>query len=355
MNRKTKMYLMAFINVIPVLAIPVIMILIKHYTFSLEDVPHMSISPIITVLTLTVISLFTLVKFKTPDKEQQLKNTAFIRKISIIAGFLMIAEVFLFNSTSFSSELRSDEISLETISLNNDEAVYEDDTIKVMKDTNLVIGDIPSDTRTLLVYTSAEDEDTSCKIEVSIKDSNFSEEFQIVGMKYKSVFGKPCEFRINPYKGVKSVRVRICDKNRDITLTKITACTASPFEFSNIRFFVLLFSISIVIIIFRYEIWKKYYDDTNKRHKIIILVYIILCTLTSILFYKPDIEPVEYEKGQDTTYSDQFIKTFDSIYNGRVYITDEHDEKLDEIENPYDTSLRNKFEVKSLWANELFA
>ena len=276
------------------------------------------------------------------------KLYSLFKRIFIVFAALVLCEVFIFNLKSFTTNKAQETISMDAFQIEGDcENIGE--TIVIKGDTSLTIDSPPQISHGIVMDLSQERTRESRPFEVSalIKDDNFSTEHQIVQNKFTSSQGRDLTFTISPYGTLRSIRFNFRSITSPVTVNSVTVYTALPFDFSEIRFFVLLIIAVLIICIKEFQLYRTIYDRKNPKHRAIALVMLLLCILSVIPFIHGT-ESFEYDP-EVVHIEDPYVMTFDAFQKGRVSLDIEADPALEELENVYDRVQRDESGADYKW------
>lgn len=135
------------------------------------------------------------------------------------------------------------------------------------------------------------------------------------------------------------------DDDEKVILSKITINTPVMLHFSIIRFIIMIGAGFIVYSLISPEIFYRKYSEVQKSAEIAAKVFTVLLVLLSLFVtnmarYKESDHSISKDFG--STWGNQItMELVESFENGRVDIMTDMNEKLLELENPYDWSQRN--------------
>lgn len=182
----------------------------------------------------------------------------------------------------------------------------------------------------------------------SITDENSSRvRIQVGEKKTSAQYGK-ADFLLKPYGKLRTLTIILTDVKGQVRLKGVELSSALPFEFSDLRFFVLAAVGIIIYLIRRFKLYKVVYDRSKRLHRAIVAAALLLCLLSTLLFIAPNEQRITYAPS-DISGSDHYVQMFDSLMKGRASLDLPVDQALLELENPYDSSLRSQNKVQSYW------
>ncbi|MCR5717538.1 MAG: hypothetical protein K6F80_00690 [Oscillospiraceae bacterium] len=276
------------------------------------------------------------------------KPLPFVKKISIAAAVLILAECFVMNLKSFTREYRKEEFLPGRFTCDGN-CETDGDTVVFNGDGSIVMEDLPDYTRAIVVKSrrKKDKENTLFHVVLGIKDDNFSKNFTNVQETYEIGGSQDMRFSIDPYGTLYAVSLKIDSLGKPVTLLRIDCMNCFPFAFSTLRFFLLFLLCALVIAVVEFRWYTVCYQPRKPLHIGLVAVTVLICTLTPNLLSRPGEKPVEYEKGLSST--DPFIRVFDSFERDMTWLDVEVDPELLNVENPYDRNVRDASGAKFLW------
>ncbi|MDD6269789.1 MAG: hypothetical protein PUA84_07035 [Oscillospiraceae bacterium] len=319
------------ISALAALFLTVISVLISTFTFTENNISVWSASVICCLVQTSAILYMT-----------DSKGLFRIFGKLLIAGLaILLCEVFIFNMKSFTAKPMQEEISLNTAQIEG-EGRISGNKISVRGNTDITFEAPPEFTKGLVFDMEQQITNESLPFEVSvrIKDDNMSESFEIAQDKFTMAAGYPFTASVNPYGQLHAVRLCFSNVSKWITINSITAVNALPFDFSALRFFVLLTAFALIIIIKELKLYRIVFDGSRTSHNIAVQAAVLLLAVSSVVFLNPYEGAVPYEQTAALSINDPFSYTFDAFQKGQVYLDLDPDPKLAELDNVYDKSLR---------------
>lgn len=273
----------------------------------------------------------------------------FLRRVSILALLLMIAEVLLFNGKSFDKRKNSTLILPESITF-TEGAVLENDGIVLNSSASLTIDDVPDGSTALLIGFDRVIDKDSRPIGVSLfmKDDNLSRSYEPVQNKITMAGNYETSLSFQPYGNVRSLRVDIGDVYTPVSINYIMAVSAIPFTFSLIRYFVLLGVGTLICAVTCFRLWKISYQSRKPLHIFLTEAMTILCALSVFIMTDPFEKPVKYDS-KNLNINDPFSMAFDAFKKKQVHLDLDAQPELETLENVYDTSERNETGIGGFW------
>lgn len=274
-----------------------------------------------------------------------------LKKIMLASVVIMLCETFVFNLKSFDSVKKSQKLSMgDAAELANEE--YNGENVVLTADNTFTFADLPDYTRCIIIDSEQKkiDEGMPYEIRLSIRDDNASRSFETVQDEFTMGSGKPVYMTANVYGKLHEIKIDFASITNEVMLRSITVCSALPFEFSTLRFIILLAIASLIAFVKEYSLYRVNFDSRKSSHLLIIQTIVLVCTISAVLFINPKMEALEQKN--DGTYGDTsqpYAMLFDSFQEGHTYLNLNPEPALDELENVYDTSLRNESGIFYFW------
>lgn len=286
----------------------------------------------------------------------RIRLCSLVYRCAVLSIVVLVAEIVIFNGKSFNRNyekyiLSADNIEIETSSA---AAFSEDGGITITDDAVLVLRNLPEFTRVIAIDARQPDYTPAFRTELKMCDGNFINFHQTVSNKLVGGHGSPSEFSLLPYGEIRSLQLVFSDLKSTVTLHSVTAMNCIPFRFSLIRYMALFVSLASVFAIKIFGLAKIVYDRANIRHKIAVIVMVIACMSSSLLFYVPDQKLIEYPLQNDVAGYDPYTQTFDAFMKGQVWLDVIPDRNLETLENVYDSDIRLKSGFSYLWDRAYF-
>lgn len=271
-------------------------------------------------------------------------------KIFIAAAVLFVCEVFVFNMKSFGTDFQKESLILKDAEISG-ECEFTDEGIVAKEYCEIIFNDPPAYTKGLIFDISQEESirSTIFEITAAIKDKNFTGQFNLAQDKFTMGYGRPLTMTVNPYKELCGLKLCLGSIDKPVTIKGITAVSKLPFAFSLVRFFALLAIAAIAVIIKELKLYKISLNSGSIKHSIILQAAALLMTMSALLFNVPGQEVFEYDSPAGVGISDPYSMTFDAMMKDQPYLDLEADEKLAELENPYDITQRTDNSVFYHW------
>ncbi|MBQ8348262.1 MAG: hypothetical protein IJY19_01270 [Ruminococcus sp.] len=277
------------------------------------------------------------------------KISGFLKKTAVWAAVFMTAEVVVFNGKSFDSRSIDETIALESMTVSGEAAVSGDDII-VSGMAEIFLNDVPENTNNLILDMKQEQGSGTLPFAVflGMKDENVSVNYESVQQKYTAADKHDLNLYYEPYGKVESLRLSFGELSKPVTIHSIRAVSSIPFDFSSVRFLILLSIAALIIAVKEYRLYSVTFQSRKLSHIILTETMALLCTFSAFLFISPDEKGVEYNK--ESFYSnDCFAMTFDAFQKKQVYLDIEADPALDELDNVYNRSERDASGIQYSW------
>lgn len=276
-----------------------------------------------------------------------------LKKMSVIAIALLVLEVVLFNGKSMTRGTVDKTYTKESF---RTEGVLDENTPDVVFKGagNIYIDDLPEGTKAVIVKLSQEErydiyhESRPYICEIGFQDDNFPNTYITAQSKYITSFDGECDFAVEPYGKLRSLRLHVDWISNPVTVTEIRVVSAIPYSFSNTRFFVLFFILSGAAAISTFRLHTVKFDRRKRSHLVIADAMAILCALTAVLFYKPEIKLEEYIKGLPPTANPYAMQAI-AFDEGQLHLDYKVDPAVNDVENIYSPDQRIASGVPYLW------
>lgn len=277
------------------------------------------------------------------------KTTAFLKKTTVCAVVLMVLEVVLLNGKSFDRNGIDEKIPLKNMTISGEAAASEDDII-ISGASEIIIDNIPENTNDLILNMEQEQGKGTLPFSVflGMKDENMSVNYENVQQKYTVADKHDLELYYEPYGKIDSLKLSFGEISKPVTIHSIRAVSAVPFDFSSVRFFILLGIAALLIAVKEYRLYTITFQNKKVSHIIITEAMVLLCTFSAFLFISPGEKGLKYNK--ESFYSfDCFAMTFDAFQKKQVYLDIEPDPALAELDNVYNRSERDASGIQYSW------
>lgn len=281
------------------------------------------------------------------------KHTAIIRRFFVLSVVLALFEIFLCNYTSFTTAPKIETLDTSVIQSEGNVAC-ENGSLIISSDSSLIIDEPPSYTRAVIIEQKQAYKEAVNPVEVilGIKDVTQSLNYESVRDRLTPATGKPLIMSITPYKKLYSVRIGYGGVTEPLTVNAIKTANAVPFSFSFLRFFVLFAMIGFVIIVQEKNWSNILYRSKNPRQRLILQCIALICTIAASLWLCPE-KTAAYDPEVRNT-ADPYAMTFDAFQKDQMYLDLDVDQKLLEVENVYDRTLRDESGAFAYWDLALY-
>lgn len=265
------------------------------------------------------------------------------------ALIILLCEIFLFNAGSFAKGTTDQYISTDLITAEG-AAVNENGKITITGSSTLTIDSLPSGIKYVIPQTHQKESNRSILFQLSlqIEDDSLSRSYETVQHKFTMAQGRNAVLSVDPYGSLHSIKLIFSDIEEEVTLTSVRVTSKKPFYFSIARFLTLLALTLFLMHIIKRRIWRVKYDERNALHNFLIQSIAVLCTLSTVLFIRPGDALVEYNS-KSPMLADPFAMTFDAFHKGQVFLELDVDEKLEQLDNVYDRSVRDDSGAHWYW------
>lgn len=311
--------------------------------FFMANDSSIAISPIAIAIASILPFAALLTKNLVPNK----KISAFLAKSAVCAIAVLIAEIVIFNGKSFGDGKVEDVITSDRI-INAETLIKNGDDIIISSNTSIEITNFSEDTDALILEMTQENTQRMFGINISMKDDNFARSYVMAQDKYTNGAGEELTFSFNPYGKIHSLKLSFYDISSPVAIHSMKAVGTLPFSFSIIRY-LILFAIAVLLIAIKeFKLYKLTYQHKKLSHIIIAQGMVVICTLSALLFFKPDDLLTEYNKDFKNT-ADPYSMTFDAFMHDQLHLDFTPEEGLDELGNVYEWTQRTDSGKFYLW------
>ena len=275
-----------------------------------------------------------------------------LRRISICAAVIMAAEVLLCGSGSLSAKPFSQTLTAADIQSSEDAPLsIRDGVCTITGDSILDLTGIPEGTHAIVLEMEQEQTPAARLVHVilDMKDDNYAYSNITVSDGYTMARGGGYAIALDPYGSVHSLRLTVNEVTAPVTIRAFRALSAMPFQFSDVRYFLVLLLAAAILCILEYRLYAVSYDPAKRTHCAAVCCMVILCTLSAALCWEPGQKLMRYTKGDDYTGSDPYVQTFDAFKKGQVYLDITADPALETLDNVYDYSERAAKKAPTRW------
>ena len=136
----------------------------------------------------------------------------------------------------------------------------------------------------------------------------------------------------------------------NVVISELTFNPDFKFSFNPLRFTLLVLISAFICLAVTKKLHKKDFDPNTKAAKLTVLILACLCAFTSIVigaFMCTGIKTLSYPLSGSLENQSPYVQQFDAFLKGQLHLDVEPSDELKELEDPYDTSLRD--DVDYLW------
>lgn len=271
----------------------------------------------------------------------------FVRRVVICFFVVLLAEIFLFNLKSFTTNNIEIDEEIITIKTDTPETVeITEDEICLRGDGNVVFSIESEDINAMEMYFSGEDQRLLCTAE--ILDNNFSQQYIAVAKKYTSCDYGKFDTSFLSYGELKNVKVSFNGVDSEVYIDYYNFTNTLPFNFSWIRFLVLFTLAVLGCAIISFRLYECEYNPNSRKQQGVIWLLLLAAVVMLCSFYNPEQKAEKYDE-IDLTYSDPYRQMFDSFFEGRLSLKAIPPQELENLENPYDRSVRDSNVAGYYW------
>lgn len=194
-----------------------------------------------------------------------------LKKIMLASVVIMLCETFLFNLKSFDSVKKSQELSMgDAAELANQE--YHGEDVVLTAFNTFTFTDLPEYTKCFIIDSEQKDLKSGMpySVKLYIKDDNFANDYILAQQEMTMGSGKPLKLTTSVYGKLHEIRIDFGDITNEVTIHSITVCSALPFEFSTLRFLILLAIASFIAFVKEYSLYRVNFDHKKSSHLLII-------------------------------------------------------------------------------------
>ena len=330
-----------------ILILMVLSLIISTFMFRYGDF----FNPIAVAVSALLPFLSVMLKMVLPE-EKQLHQ--FVKVLTLCGLILLSAEVLVFNGKSLTTDSNTTILTVDDITFEeSDQLKKQGDSLIIKGDCEMFLNTLPQNAKGFIFHMNQEiNEDARIfHVWMDMEDDNFRYAYQIVADTYTLGNENSCMMSFSPYETLYSMKLHFAQIANPVTLTEIVAVPALPYEFSLLRYLILMTICAVVAIIIQCRLYEVAFDWRKPPHLAIVGMMVMLCTFSATQFY--DVVKVEdlteYEKDKNYSWADPYAQTFHALNNGRVALEIEVSPELEKLENPYDNSARRESNAPSAW------
>lgn len=187
------------------------------------------------------------------------------------------------------------------------------------------------------------------ELTLSAKDAANNNYFSVPKRKIASGVESSKYIRTHFSGEVKSLKLGLKGaKDRELPNDILKINVKVPLMFSWFRL-VLLFGILSLIYLFRPKSFVHRYKTNLKSKKQLLIVILILVAQALVFWNSINLNQTSVGWHKTIAHHQQYYRLVDSIKKGQLFISDEVDPKLKELENPYDTGERAQKRIPIKW------
>ena len=192
----------------------------------------------INILVLCITALLPFIAVSSPYITKNESLCRFLKKSAVCAVVIFVAEVAVFNAKSFTNSSVDVKFTNSDITIENN-AEITDDKINITGNSAV---EITND-----ISQKKDKNSLPFSVSLAMKDGNFSQSYITVQSKRTRAYDEGLDFSFRPYGSIISLKMSLSDISNPVTINSIRAVGALPFEFSLIRYFILL-AVSVFIV-----------------------------------------------------------------------------------------------------------
>lgn len=286
------------------------------------------------------------------SENRKLRHIA--KRMFVLCIALFAAEIFLFNAKSLTLHPQEQSVPM-TIDYGN--ASYsEEGFFSLYHGAALSAHDLPDWTRCVTLHIEQDYEllQSPIRVRALMTDDNFHENYQPVGQKLTSGYGRDIAFSILPYGDLRSLRFEFLDIVYPARLYTVTCMSAMPFSFSAWRFCGLLLLALAVFIIRESGLTRIVYDRRKLSHSLLVYAMVCLCTMSVLIFWVPDQQLISYPEDFAVETASPYEQTLDAFESGHAWLNVEPDPALLESDIRFDRPLRDESGLPALFDRALY-
>lgn len=319
-KNKNSMILSIFVSII-------LSVLFYQYILSSKNIIYLAISIIFgnsfSCILIYIRQIYKL--FKTNNAKK------YIVAIIFSTFLALIFETFVFNFRHFESLTYDGYTEYKTIENSNEIE---------LKNVNIRANNMYIKMKDANIYNHA------ISLKVLVTDDGNELYYELPERKIYPKIDKSLYIKLNLAGKVHDIKLILSNTYSDIPISidSITFNSIVPIWFNIIRFLALdVFLFIIFLIRPKSELYKIKCLDKFKGKKIIIVSFVLVYFLSFFIIVNLKKEYVH------SPVVDQYQKLSNSILNGKLYLEDSPTDILKNMDNPYDTNLRNELNAKALW------
>ena len=182
----------------------------------------------------------------------------------------------------------------------SDQLKKQGDSLIIKGDCEMFLNTLPQNAKGFIFHMNQEiNEDARIfHVWMDMEDDNFRYDYQIVADTYTLGGDDACMMSFSPYGNLYSMRLHFAQIANPVTLTEILAVPALPYEFSLLRYLILMGICALVLAIVQFRLYEVSYDWRKPPHQAIAVMMVMLCTFSAMQFYdvKEPTELTDYQQ-----------------------------------------------------------
>lgn len=279
--------------------------------------------------------------------------------IAVLSFVLIAAELFLFNFNAFKANphkvtIKARDLQPEFAYDAEDEngpIRYTEEGVLIRSDVAFYVPDVPSDAYTITVnFVPVENKTPGrFKVRLMIKDENSMYDYRVSDVRKVSGL-KSATLFFRPYGKIDSLLLSIEGIGQVAKIESVTAADCNIYEASFIRYLILLLVSVLITLIVSLKLYKIDYDSSKKAHAALLsLMFIITTGFSYALYYNKDMRLDKYPFEDNSEVIDIYQLAFDSAVKKIPYLDVPVDSSLQDLDNPYDYSERERKIASFRW------
>lgn len=282
-----------------------------------------------------------------------------IVSLIVILLISLVLEAVVFNINSFrllGGNYKYKKINISNEMLNGLENIGENKYKATKNQPTIYINDINMATGTIKIDVKRQDYESKInkrKINVIIYFTDAtSKYFRPTPEKTINALEERSQFGILHFSGnTKALTIDLqVAKDEVIQLNPIELNVNVPYKFNITRFITVFLIIETIYLLFNLKIFEQKYDKKNKYHStaiccVLAVFLFVLINISSLSNYNKNL--ISHIPSTRTIVYEKYYT--DSLMNGSLSLQVEKDNKLDEMENTYDTTARDRENIDYLY------
>ena len=283
--------------------------------------------------------------------------------IAVLSYALLACELFVFNFNSFRKE--SHVVAVKGSSLEPEfrsDAEDDDgpvsffiDSALISDECSFIIPDVPDDAYSVTVNFTPTDNGKNKKAysrfncRLLIEDANSMHIYRTAD-KRKVSGERSITMFMRPHGHIKSVMLSVESLEKKVCISSVTISNSNIYGASLARYLILFAAASLITLIICQRFYEVDYDPGKKLHIILLTAVFIFTTgSTYLLYMRKDMKFEPYPFEDTSEILDIYQLAFDSKMKKIPYLDVEAEPELEELDNPYDDSERDKNGLSYRW------